>query len=131
MSEVAYEAGYVRGIEHFNAREFFEAHDAWEEVWTRSRGPERLFYKGLIHAAVALHHCGNGNFRGARKMLGSCVRYLSPYGPQYLGLDVPAFLSQLHCCCTRLMAGSHAGVEVDVTQMPSIQLDPSTTRRDP
>ena len=57
---------YRAGIELFNKCEFFEAHDVWEEVWAEYRGPSRTFYKGLIQVAVALHHFGNGNIRGAK-----------------------------------------------------------------
>ena len=47
---------YLKGIELFNQREFFECHDELEEVWTETLGPEREFYQGLIHAAVCLFH---------------------------------------------------------------------------
>ena len=130
VSDVTYETEYLRGIEHFNAREFFEAHDAWEAIWVRSHGPSRLFYKGLIHAAVALHHFGNGNLRGARKLLGTCLEYLAPYSPHHLGLDVQAFLTQMGRCFAELVAGGSqsAGVQLDAMQIPFIQLDPWGTR---
>ena len=64
MPNGTYEAEYLQGIEHFNAREFFEAHEVWEDIWARTTGRHQLFYKGLIHAAVALHHFGNRNVRG-------------------------------------------------------------------
>jgi len=126
VSDIADETEYLRGIEHFNAREFFEAHDAWEALWTRTHGPSRLFYKGLIHAAVALHHFGNGNLRGARKLLASCVRYLTPYTPRYLGLDVQAFLTQMQRCFAELVDGSSrsAGVQLDARHIPFLTLDP-------
>ena len=126
MSEVAYEAEYLRGIEQFNAREFFDAHDEWEALWARTHGPSRLFYKGLIHAAVALHHFGNGNLRGARKLFGSCLRYLAPYAPLYLGLDVQAFLTQMQRCFAGLAPSGSQSTEVrlDVTQIPRLLLDP-------
>ena len=126
MDDPTYEAEYLRGIEQFNAREFFEAHDAWEAVWVRSASPDRLFYKGLIHAAVALHHLGNGNLTGARKLAGSCLRYLRPYAPRHLGLDVEAFLSELHHCFAELLdPGSRvADVQLDPTRIPVITLGP-------
>ena len=63
-----YDPLYLQGIAYFNACEFFEAHEVWEELWKSYSGELRLFYKGLIQAAVALHHFGNGNIRGARKV---------------------------------------------------------------
>ena len=76
-----YDPLYLKGIAYFNACEFFEAHEVWEDLWKNYSGALRLFYKGLIQAAVALHHFGNGNIRGARKVYGSSRGYLSQYGP--------------------------------------------------
>ena len=93
----------------------------------RTHGPDRLFYKGLIHAAVALHHLGNGNTRGAGKVFGSCTRYLDPYQPVYLGLHVAAFLLEL-CRCFAGLEGagaSEAPPAIERSQVPTIALDPS------
>ena len=34
-----YNPRYLAGILLFNARDFFEAHDVWEELWADCRGP--------------------------------------------------------------------------------------------
>jgi hypothetical protein len=126
MSRTRYEPEYLRGIDHFNAHEFFEAHEAWEDVWKRTQGPKRLFYKGLIHAAVALHHFRNGNLHGARKVFASCVGYLTPYQPRYLGLDLNGLLAQLRRCCDQLDAGADEATVATfhAEQIPRIVLDP-------
>ena len=59
-----YDPRYLAGILFFNTRDFFEAHDVWEELWADCRGPEQRFYQGLIQAAVGLFHYGGGNVRG-------------------------------------------------------------------
>ena len=51
---VDYDPLYLKGIEFFNACDYFEAHEAWEELWTDYRGELRRFYQGLIQVAVAL-----------------------------------------------------------------------------
>ena len=76
-----YDPLYLKGIAYFNACEFFEAHEVWEDLWKSYSGELRLFYKGLIQAAVALHHFGNGNIRGARKVYFSSRDYLEQYRP--------------------------------------------------
>ena len=60
---------YLQGIVHFNECDFFESHEVWEALWTDYQGPSRKFYQGLIQAAVALHHFGNGNIRGRAQAL--------------------------------------------------------------
>ena len=71
-----YDVRYLGGVRFFNDGDFFEAHEAWEGLWLETSGPERRFYQGLIQAAVALYHFGNGNLRGAVKLYGSSLGYL-------------------------------------------------------
>jgi uncharacterized protein len=56
---------FERGLALFNRGDFFACHEVWEELWLRSVGAEKLFYQGLIQAAVALRHAERGNLRGA------------------------------------------------------------------
>jgi len=74
---------------------FFEAHEVLEELWLHAIEPERTFLKGLIHVAVALHHHQRGNGHGARVKYRSAERYLAPYQPGYLGIDLAGLFEQL------------------------------------
>jgi predicted metal-dependent hydrolase len=56
--------GLRPGIQHFNAGEWFEAHEAWEDHWGSGGPAERDATLGLIKAAVALHHLAAGNEPG-------------------------------------------------------------------
>src|SRR5687768_7583276 len=55
---------YLDGIQLFNEHEFFEAHEAWEDVWHHVHGLKHEFYQGMIQAAVALEHYRRSNPRG-------------------------------------------------------------------
>jgi predicted metal-dependent hydrolase len=67
------------GIIFFNTGHYFEAHEAWEDLWRVTRGPLRLFYQGLVQAAVGLHHLNNGNFNGARAQITKSISKLDQY----------------------------------------------------
>ena len=82
-----YPEQYLEGLRLFNAEDFFESHEVWEEIWAEHFGPSRKFYQGLIQAAVALHHFGNGNIRGAKKLYYGSRGYLESYRPKHLGLE--------------------------------------------
>jgi len=82
----------------FNAREFFEAHDALEEFWQEYGGGDRTFYQGLIQVAVALEHAQRGNQKGARGVLNSARHRLQPYLPHYEGFDLTRLLQQASRC---------------------------------
>lgn len=117
---------YLKGIEYFNACEFFESHEAWEELWANEQGPARKFFQGLIQAAVALHHFGNGNLGGAKKLYYGAKGYLEPYRPRYLGLDLETFLAQFDRCFAELVSqpGPDTHVELVPERIPEIHLDP-------
>jgi predicted metal-dependent hydrolase len=120
-----YDVRYLGGIRFFNEEDFFEAHEVWEDLWMNCAGPERRFYQGLIQAAVALYHFGNGNLRGAVKLYHSSRAYLEPFGPAYLGLDVHAFQEQMDRCFREALDKSiTAGVELREERIPRITLDP-------
>ncbi|OYV85765.1 MAG: hypothetical protein B7Z73_12935 [Planctomycetia bacterium 21-64-5] len=104
MSE--YDPRYLAGIEYFNNCDFFESHEAWEEMWSDEAGPSRKFLQGLIQAAVALHHFGNGNIRGAKKLYYGARGYLEHYRPHHLGLDLEKFLSEMDACFADVVANT-------------------------
>jgi predicted metal-dependent hydrolase len=124
MPEDAYDPLYLRGIELFNTGRFFSSHEVWEERWLAEGGPSRLFFKGLIQAAVALHHLQRGNAHGARKLLAGSHRYLGPYGPRHRGLDVDAFLAGMTRCVEAGLSAEEGGVRDWEPLVPEIRLDP-------
>lgn len=121
-----YDPLYLSGIEKFNECDYYESHEVWEELWTDYRGPSRKFYQGLIQAAVALYHFGNGNIRGARKLHGSVHGYLEDYAPYHLGLHVDSFLQSFDVCLGEVAASTedYPTIELDPELLPEIHLDP-------
>lgn len=78
----------ARGVELFNRGAYWEAHEAWEELWLHA-GPElRLFVQGLIQLAAAWHHTRRGNTRGAGRLFRSALEKLRPYRPIHAEIDV-------------------------------------------
>ena len=121
-----YDPLYLAGIAHFNACDYYESHEVWEELWTEYRGPSRKFYQGLIQAAVALYHFGNGNIRGARKLHTSVHGYLDGFAPRHLGLDVTGFMQSFDSCLAEVVASKedYPEVPLDPELLPEIHLDP-------
>ena len=123
----AYDPLYLEGIEKFNECDYYESHEVWEELWTEYRGPSRKFYQGLIQAAVALYHFGNGNIRGARKLHKSVHGYLEPYAPRHLGLDIdgiPARRSTPAWPRWPRAPRTFPTIELNPDLLPEIHLDP-------
>ena len=123
-----YEPRYLAGILLFNRRDFFEAHEVWESLWLDSCvGADRRFVQALIQAAVAMHHFGNGNHRGARKLYHSSRAYMEAYPSPHLGLDIAGYWRVMEECFASLMAVGEQGPcpPLDMTLAPTIGLDPA------
>jgi len=90
-----YPAEYLRGIELFNNEEYFESHEAWEDIWVTTTGRVRTFYQGLIQAAVALCHYERGNLRGALRLYKAAIEKLEGFQPEFMSLNVSDFIKQL------------------------------------
>ena len=82
-------------LKAFDGGAFFEAHEILEAFWVGYRGDDRDFYRGLIQAAVALHHLGVGNAVGARGVAVRARENLAPYAPRYESIELDAILTRL------------------------------------
>jgi uncharacterized protein len=124
--ESGYDRRYLAGIVLFNERDFFSAHEVWEDLWNDCGDADRRFYQSLIQAAVALYHFGNGNIRGAKKLFNSSRGYLAPYGPKHIGLDLEKFIAEFDRCFAEVAAATEEfpTIDLDPELIPEIHLDP-------
>ncbi|RPJ36430.1 MAG: DUF309 domain-containing protein [Chloroflexi bacterium] len=79
------------GLELFNRREFFEAHEALETAWRDETGPVRELYRGILQIAVAYLHIQRGNYRGAVKMFFRSRPWLDPFPDTCRGINLLRF----------------------------------------
>ncbi len=82
---------FEEGVELFNAGRFFECHEAWEEVWKRQSGEQKLFLQGMIQAAAALLHVARGNRAGAESLYAKARAKLDPLADEHMGLALGEF----------------------------------------
>src|SRR5690349_3007863 len=90
------EAGHFeRGLELLRTSRYFDAHEELELAWRAAEAPERDFYQGLVHVAVAWYQAGRGRRIGCERQLEKAARRLAPYAPEHRGVDVAAVLAQV------------------------------------
>ncbi len=82
---------FYEGIDLFNHGEFFEAHEAWEEIWKNTAGRKARFYQGLIQAAVTLEHMNRSNPRGVQRVWASMLTKFEGLPEVFMGLNVLQF----------------------------------------
>jgi uncharacterized protein len=124
-----YEPLYLAGVALFNSREFFEAHEVLEDLWNECPNEDRRFYQAVLQAAVALHHFGNGNLRGAVKLFGTAKAYMEPYPNSHHGLDRVVFWQAMSACFVEVFRDGQdmlrRDLHPDPDMIPTITLDPS------
>jgi predicted metal-dependent hydrolase len=92
------DALFREGVELFNAGEWFEAHEVWEDAWRLAEGPRKRFYQGLIQCAVTLEHARRGNPRGVRSVIKTARPKFEGLPRVYHGVDVPKLIAELTAC---------------------------------
>jgi predicted metal-dependent hydrolase len=116
----------IRGIEQFNAGEFFEQHETLELLWRDTRAPVRGLYHGILQIGVGFHHWRNGNFHGASTLLEEGTRRLGPFAPGCQGVDVETLIADATAARERLIAlGAERLRRVDIAAVaPRIRFTP-------
>ena len=113
----------LRGIEQFNAGEFFEQHETLELLWRATASPVRDLYHGILQVGVGLHHLRNGNFHGASVLLEEGIAKLRPFAPSCQRVDVAALIRDAVATRERLgELGSERMTELDLRRAPRITL---------
>ena len=87
-SQTSDDAAFQHGITLFNAHEFFQAHEVWEDVWRATPGPEKGILQSLIQIAVALHHHSTGNRDGAQSVMDRALRNLEEAGDFFRDINM-------------------------------------------
>ncbi len=96
----------AEGIDLFNRRLYWEAHEAWERAWTPDRnGPERGFFKGLIQVAAGCLHCTRRNRRGTVNKWRGGTGLLRPYLPLHRGVRLRELVDSIESLLAEVEAG--------------------------
>ncbi|MEO8379524.1 MAG: DUF309 domain-containing protein [Acidobacteriota bacterium] len=106
----------LRGIERFNAHEFWHAHEEWELLWLETGGEEKLFLQGLIQLAAAYHHVQRGTHRGALRLFDASLRKLTRYPAGFFGVDRTEAVERAELHRTRV-----AKEKIDASEFPKIR----------
>jgi predicted metal-dependent hydrolase len=105
------------GIEHFNAKRFFQAHETWETAWHASPEDERDFWQGLTQVAVGFTHYQRGNPKGSVTLLQRGARRIAEYGGVYKGVPVEGLAAAARAAAASIeQAGTASPIEFPTIQ---------------
>ena len=86
----------------FNEQKWYEAHDAFEDIWNTVDGDERQIIQGILQVAVSQFHLSKGNLNGATILLGEGLGRIKNRTNIDLGLDLESFCECLEILLRKL-----------------------------
>ena len=75
----------------FNDQKWYEAHDAFEDIWNTVDGDQRQVIQGILQVSVSQFHLSKGNLNGATILLGEGLGRIKTRTNINLGIDLDSF----------------------------------------
>ncbi len=105
LSELA-----IRGLEEFNRREYFEAHESLEAAWNEDTSIGRDLYRAILQVAVAYLQIERKNYPGAVKMFLRMRQWLAPLPDECRGVNIGRLKQDAQVVYERLMESGAEGI---------------------
>tara|TARA_B110000014_G_C19898367_1_gene464768 strand:- start:346 stop:714 length:369 start_codon:yes stop_codon:yes gene_type:complete len=86
---------FRKGLSEYEKGDYFEAHEAWEDLWSDYYIPDRIFIQGLIQLSVSFVHLRNGNMVGAKSLLKKCQDKFSDFSGIQRGINLVELASAI------------------------------------
>jgi len=104
---------FNNALDLFNNQKWYEAHDAFEDIWNELDGDERLVVQGILQVSVSQYHLSKGNFNGATILLGEGLGRIKTRISIDLGIDLKSFCFSLEELLSKLQSNKPLN-EMDV-----------------
>jgi hypothetical protein len=112
------------GIDLYNAGHYWNAHEAWEQVWLDSERELRGFYQGLIQITAAFVHVTREEFPGAIRLLDAGIEKLEKYPATFMDVQLGTLVTGAKAARSRLWAlGEKRVAEFDRALIPRIETE--------
>ena len=79
---------FTKGINSFNDKRYYDAHESWEELWSDYRLKDDIFIQGLIQLSVAFFHITNLNVKGSRNLFKKCLPKLKKFPSNHRNINL-------------------------------------------
>ena len=87
----SFEDNFFNALNLFNNQKWYEAHDAFEDIWNTLDGDERQIIQGILQVSVSQFHLSKGNMNGATILLGEGLGRIKNRTNINLGIDLESF----------------------------------------
>jgi len=79
---------FLKGVDSFNNKSFYDAHESWELLWSEYALQDALFVQGLIQLSVAFFHITNLNLIGSKNLFNKCLPKLKKFPSNHRDLNL-------------------------------------------
>ena len=87
----SFEESFFDALNLFNNQKWYEAHDAFEDIWNTVDGDERQIIQGILQVSVSQFHLNRGNINGATILLGEGLGRIKNRINIDIGIDLESF----------------------------------------
>jgi predicted metal-dependent hydrolase len=94
------------GLANFNHGNYYQAHEYFEDAWRETPGPNREFYRALLHISGGFFRLTEGRPQAARKFFEHALKWLVEFEPNYLGFNISKLKKGLEEILELLVADS-------------------------
>ena len=112
----SFEDNFLSALNLFNNQKWYEAHDAFEDIWNTLDGDERQVIQGILQVSVSQFHLSKGNLNGATILLGEGLGRIKNRTNINLGIDLQTFCN----CLEELLRKLHYREELNQNDKPYI-----------
>ena len=109
---------FQSGLRLFNNKNFYDAHECWEELWLEYHLEDKKFVQALIQLTVGYYHLSTGNIKGAKSLLNKSLDKMKMFSPSNREIDVDSLINSI-CFSLKMIEG---GDSFDWNIVPKIKI---------
>ena len=110
----SFDDNFFDALNLFNNQKWYEAHDAFEDIWNTLDGDERQIIQGILQVSVSQFHLSKGNINGATILLGEGLGRIKNRTNIDLGVDLESFCK----CLEELLIKLQYKIELNEKDKP-------------
>lgn len=118
-------SNYEEGWRLFNDRQFWQAHEAWENVWKRRPEESRIFFQGIVQLAAAYHLLlVKKRYGGMMRNFDKAEEKLKLFPSYFLRVDVAKLLRAIGVAREEVLRNGSGDLHrFDISLIPTVNLN--------
>jgi len=117
LTSQSFKASLQEAIDLFNNQKWYEAHDAFEDIWNDLVGDERQIVQGILQVSVSQFHLNKGNLNGAMILLGEGLGRIRNKVSEDLEIDLILLCTSLESLLNKL----HTNIPLNKSDVPFLR----------